>query len=547
MKRANFLILVLLMILPVLSCKDLEGLNDNPNEIDPDEVNPSLVIATVLTNAAQVVVDEGFQDLAGVMQHTQKCAWYTAHNDYDWSGEDWTDFYAVALNCKYMGERGEAMDYPFYQGVAKVMSAYIYGWITDLWGDAPYTEALQGDEDNFTPVYDEQETIYLGIIDDLKEGIEFLLEYEESSSSSTTISEDVIYSGSSMQWRQFASSLILRYYMRISSKLPDEAQEGIEALIADPTTYPLILESADDANMTYIGSSSSDSWYSNTEFDSDGTIYRRLKACATLVDALEALDDPRIAVWLKKVEIPLVVSDSLPDGTDEIVDSVRYLSLDEVENVDYDTDKNYVGLPPSLSDPSGYNMNPTPGQNCYNPHVSYINTMYKSAAGDLLLARMCSAAEVNFVLAEAALKGWSVGGTAEDFYNEAIYQSFVAWGVSADYDTYIAGEAAYNDSESDEEQLERIITQKWIASWTAAGEAWFDYRRTGYPAIEAGSSADRSVPPVRYIYMEDELTLNATNAEEALSRLETTSYTQSDGTNSAWSKMWVLQDTNEPW
>ena len=128
------------------------------------------------------------------------------------------------------------------------------------------------------------------------------------------------------------------------------------------------------------------------------------------MESLQEKADPRLSVWANKVQIPLVVDANLPAGTDEIVDGVRYLSPDEVGDTPVDTDPEYVGLPTSYSQlPSEYNMNPTPGQTSQNPHVSFLNDIYKAPTGPLLKARLLSAAEVHFILAEAALKGWNVG------------------------------------------------------------------------------------------------------------------------------------------
>lgn len=263
---------------------------------------------------------------------------------------------------------------------------------------------------------------------------------------------------------------------------------------------------------------------------------------ATLIEALQEKDDPRIGVWANKVQVPLVVDAGLPAGTDEIVDGVRYLSPDKVGDTPVDTDPEYVGVPTSFSAlPSTYNLNPTPGQTSHNPHVSFLNDIYKAASGPLLKSRLLSATEVHFILAEAALKGWNTGD-AESHYEAAIEASFETWGVDDDFDTYIAGpEVAYNGT------LEQLIEQKWIASWTAAAESWFDFRRTGFPALEAGPAAKRSVLPVRFYYMQDELMLNQDNAEQALNNLEVTGYTQADGKNSAWSKPWLVQGTGKPW
>jgi hypothetical protein len=159
----------------------------------------------------------------------------------------------------------------------------------------------------------------------------------------------------------------------------------------------------------------------------------------------------------------------------------------------------------------------------------------------LLRARLISAAEVNFILAEAALKGWATG-PAKARYEAAIQASLNTWGVGNQYATYIAQPGVVFDG-----TLKQIIEQKWIASWTAATEAWFDFRRTGFPALKAGPAAKRLALPVRFYYMQDELNINSKNANAAVDKLEVTSYSQADNKNSAWSKPWLLQGTGKPW
>ena len=116
-----------------------------------------------------------------------------------------------------------------------------------------------------------------------------------------------------------------------------------------------------------------------------------------------------------------------------------------------------------------------------------------------------------------------------------------AWGVGDAFNDYIAS-APYSG-------LESIIQQKWIASWTAAAESWFDYRRTGLPNLQAGESAKRQALPLRFYYhFEDEISKNTVNAEDAIGRLEPTAFKGSDvSNNSAWSKVWVLQGTGKPY
>jgi hypothetical protein len=277
--------------------------------------------------------------------------------------------------------------------------------------------------------------------------------------------------------------------------------------------------------------------------DPSGT-YMRTKLCATLVETLQELNDPRLAVWANKIEIPLVLVSG--EGIDRIANGKREISQDVVDvyenafNVPVDYDTEYIGIPPSIFSAQLYNLNPNLDQGVYNPHASQLNNIYKASSGPLLLMRLMSAAEVHFILAEAALYGWAPG-TPENHYAEGIRQSFNAWNISNAFQAYIGG-APYAG-------LESIITQKWIASWTAAAEAWFDYRRTGYPELQTGESAKRQALPLRFYYHYDnEISKNPVNAEAAIQRLEPTQFKGTDvSNNSAWSKMWVLQGTGKPY
>lgn len=545
MKNIHKKTLILLVLLSsFFSCKDLTELNENPNGVQSDQVNPNLIMPTVLTEAAKLYVNLGYQDIAGVVQHTQKDAWSSGHNDYDWNNQSWGGYYDILRNNALLYDRAVALNFEYHQGVALVMRAFMFGLITDLWGDAPYTNALKGElggTENITPAFDSQEAIYAGILADLEKA-NTLLSKPKGEYSGIVDNVDVYYSGNPTSWQKFANSLALRYFMRISTKKADVAKAGIEKIIANPAQYPIITKNTEDATMSFPGTSDGTAWPANAVFDASGSNYRRIKMAATLVESLQALNDPRLGVWANKVEIPLVVDATLPAGTDKIVNGKRTLSPDKVGNTVIDTDPEYVGLPTSFSAlPSAYNLNPTPGQTSFNPHVSFLNNIYKQATGPLLKARLISAAEVNFILAEASLKGWATGN-AKARYEAGVQNSLNTWGVGSQYATYIAGSGvAYAGT------LKQIMEQKWIASWTAATEAWFDFRRTGFPALKAGPAAKRSVLPVRFYYMQDELNINSKNANAALDKLEVTSFSQADNKNSAWSKPWLLQGTGKPW
>ncbi|MFC4872156.1 SusD/RagB family nutrient-binding outer membrane lipoprotein [Negadavirga shengliensis] len=552
MKTMKIYSLILsLVTVGMFSCQDaLMEMNVNPNEADPETANPNLVLSTVLTEAGKTIVNLGYQDIAGVMQHTQKDGWAGGHNLYDWNrNNSWAGYYAILRNNQYVYQRAVELDQELHQGVTLVMKSLMFGLIADLWGDAPYSRALQGAEgtpEGTFPIFDSQEDIYRGVIEDLERANQ-LLSRPKTEYNSTIEGPDVYYNGDPSKWRKMANSLKLRYYMRVSAKLPDFAKQGIETILANPEQYPIINSPGDDATMGFAGISNDTSWPQNTRYDASQSNYRRIKMCETLVEAMRAKNDPRLGVWANRVQIPLVVDGDLPPGTDRIENNRRLLSPDILEerniNInDISQNEDYVGIPPGIPGPQVYNMSPDANQASFNPHVSWVNDIYREANGPLLRARIISASEVNFILAEAALNGWSVGNTAEAYYNEAIKASFTTWGLADHYPAYMQEELVVFDG-----TLRQLIEQKWIASWTAAAEAWFDFRRTGYPELKAGPFAIRSVLPVRYYYMIDERNLNAANTEAAMARLEQTSHSEVDGQNSAWSKPWVIQGTGKPW
>jgi hypothetical protein len=536
-------------LLTVMSCKDLSELNVNPNGLEPTEVNPNLVMPYVLSEYPKSINKLSFEITAGIMQQIQLDGWFGDANGYYFGRRDWKPYYDLLTNNKLVYDRAEELGFEFHQGVALVMRGMMFGLVTDLWGDAPYTTALQGQggsADEIQPAYDSQESIYAGVIADL-ETANTILSKEKSAYIGMDDKADIWFAGDPTRWRKLANSLMLRFYMRISAKKPDVAKAGIEKIMADATKYPIISTAADDALMDWPGSTSGTSFPTAVAYDISESGYSRIKMDSLFVARLLELEDPRIGVFAEKVEIPLLVNNAAPEGTDHIITvsgkKYRELSPDVVEGININTNTDYVGLPTQLMAPGSYNLNPNSStQGAANPHVSQISRMYREKNGDLIKARIMTAAEVHFILAEAAVKGWNVG-TAESHYNDAVKASFDSWAIGGEYGDYISGDAAFDGSNA----LEQIIEQKWIASWGAATEAWFDYRRTGLPDLQTYDYAFKPVIPVRFPYGDNEVGLNAANANAASSKLKTTRYTQQDGANSGWSKPWLIQGTGKPW
>jgi hypothetical protein len=556
--KTLYTLFLILVLMAFASCKDLTELNVNPNGVDPSTVNPNLLVTTVITTTAMPYLDMGYEgDLAGVMQYIQKNGWSSGTNNYDFVGaRSWAGPYDVLRNLKQLSERSIQEGMEFQQGLAMVLRAFNFGYITDCYGDAPYSSALNaptGGQADMFPVFDSQEDIYLGIIEELKTA-NTLLSKPLEAYSGINADADVLYNGDPSAWRKLANSLLLRYYMRISAKLPSVAQAGIEEIMSNQVEYPVFTSNDDDAVMGYIGSSGSDSWPASVVYDASESNFSRLQLCAGLRDVLVDREDPRLPLWFNKVVTRIKVSTQYPED-DRIVDGVRYIRPEWLAANDYviynrntwvdDTKAGkfivdtmeYVGIPAAVSagEPYPYNLNPAPTQGGYNVHVSALADIYREAEGELLKARLISYSEVCFILAEAAEKGWSVG-SQQTWYENGVRASFDLWGISSDADTYLTNPGVVYDG-----SLAQIMEQKWLANWTVAVESWCDWRRTGLPALTVGPSGRRDSFPLRFKYDGDERERNNANYNAAITNLVQTEFTAQDGDDSAWSKCWLLQ------
>ncbi|TXD77061.1 SusD/RagB family nutrient-binding outer membrane lipoprotein [Algoriphagus ratkowskyi] len=536
----------------------LDEMNVNPYGIDPTEVNPNLLMPTILAASAQNYASLGVNDLAGAVQHTQKNGWYGGHNTYSWENMSWTGWYDILRNNDLLYNRAVTMESKFFQGVSLTMKSFVFGNITDLWGDAPYTDALKGNENSMDfqfPQFDSQEIIYKGIITDLKAAVQL---FENANNTGVVPANDLYFNGNVEKWKRFANSLLLRYYMRISVKMPAEAKAGVEAIYA---SGDYIKNASHDAALDYTGGAS-DIWLTrHVKLNPDD--FTRYQASQTFLDQLIGTNDPRLTVWFAPVRVQWVADKTLATATDNNIWrngeplGVLTLPFDDFV-VLYPKDKFtrrynpdlislndalYVGLPPALVIPESYNGNPSPGQGTHNQHVSTLADIYQTAGstGDILKARLISSAEVSFIFAEAALNGWSVG-SAQENYNAGIEKSLASWGQAGKLSKFLAEDGvAFNNT------LEQIMVQKWVSSWTAAAESFADYKRTGFPSLAAGPQSPQPRVALRFQYGNDEYNNNSININKAIENLQLTDYSGGFGKDSQWSKSWLYQGTTTPW
>lgn len=453
---------------------DFENINTNPNS--PVDVPAANILANATIEAGK--------DLSGWLNHTYTALWCQMFAKVQYIDEDryeyrptnmngfWSGSYLVMKDLQIVIDKTQEDGFTNIEGAARVMLAHTFLTVTDLWGDIPYSEALTGDKEGgtTTPVYDAQEDIYAGLLDDLTTAAGLFdadgLDLEALASA------DVLYDGDITLWEKFANSLKLRIYMRMSGKDEATAKAGIQGLASGK----IFTSNDDDAQLVYLTAQSHwnplyDANYTRTDFSTS----------KTLIDILQdpGRNDPRLPFYAQK----RALVDTVIDGTD-----TTYVNK-------------YVGQP------NGALLDPV------ITHVSLIGIPfgYTSTAPQVFM----SYAEVEFILAEAALNGWSVGTTAEAAYEAGITASMEKVGVdAADITTYLTETLVAHGGSVTAEQ---IGTQKWLALYPQGTEGFAEVRRTGFPKLtepEASGYPGQGLP-LRFAYPDEEYAYNEAHVSTA--------------------------------
>ena len=446
------------------SCADgLTDINTNPNA--PIDVPAQLLLPQAIQNTAQAAFGAG-----QMLQHTG--IWPQHFVQIQYPDEDrgqvrasrmeayWTSYYSGGLkDVQLVMEKGSEAGDANIEGVGRIWKSWIFHVVTDLWGDVPYREALNGEE-NTVPVYDAQSDIYEGLFADLTTGASMV-----GSGTGDFGAGDLLYGNDFALWRKFANSLRMRLAMRLSEVDPERARAEFAAAFASGG----FTSNADNAFLDYPGSPYENPLHENYLTRDDNGVSQQM------IDILASLDDPRLALYAEPAT----------------------------------RDGEYRGHRNGSRDlPVGRSL----------AWFSRIGDFWR-ADGAATPSAVMTYAEVLFLQAEAAARGWISGAPAE-LYMEAIEASmnlYDAYGPAhnpsdADIAAYLAQpEIAYTG-------MDDIHLQKWIALWMNGMEAWSNWRRTDAPALEPGPDLLISRIPIRFSYPDSEQSLNSANLEAAISR-----------------------------
>lgn len=459
---------------------DITALNKNPNSPEDVPAAPLFTYAAQLSTSRWLGTAYSLRGTEFVTQHLAEVQ-YPDEDRYTRLGGAAT---AGMFTGPYTGEledlrkiiaKGQAANAPGTFAPAQILQAWGFSYLTDTWGDVPYSDALKGDTTDATtkPAYDAQKDIYAGLLATLKSAGTAL-----SGASATLGTADPIYAGSPAKWQKLANSLRARLALRVVNR--DAGLAGSELAAAFTAPGGLIESNDDNAKVTWPGDGVYDNpWSVNFQTRDDHRMSN------TLMDILNANNDPRISIYAVPTQ---------------------------------DDPTKFLGMPNGLTTPQAYMTKASRLGLAFMP-AKGAGVVY-NGSGAKQPSYIMTAAEVLFIKAEAAERGLGglSAGQAAGFYQAAIQASMTQWGVSA------ANAAAFLAQPSiaykgGTDGLKQIAIQKWIALFTDGGNAWAEWRRTCQPTtVRPGPAAVIGTVPRRFQYANTEYLVNADQVNAAVTR-----------------------------
>jgi hypothetical protein len=487
--------LVLLGGVAACNADDITKVNENPNS--PSTAPAGAVFTNAVINGVGRFLGWGYngRGAALVVQHLAQTQ-YPDEDQYRRLDASSTSGY---FNNPYQGELedfqkvidlGASESRPGIAAPALAMQQLIFEYITDTFGDVPYSEALKGDAADgvLLPKYDPQKDIYTGMMAALTKVATDL----GNPGNVTLGSADPIYGGSPAAWQRFANTLHARMALRIINVDPAMAASELQKALNGPGG--VFRNNEDNAVMKWPGDGVfNNSWSDNFKGRDDHRMSQ------TLMNAMLANNDPRIPVYAQPTVCYTVpTTPGCPSGTPQ-----------------------YAGMPNGLlatQAATWFNTSSRIGAVFFPGKTAYGDF---GGSGASYPQHVLTYAELLFIKAEAAERGIAglTAGQAAGFYRDAITASLNQWGVTdaAKISAFLAQPGVTYKGGT--EGLKQIAVQKWIALFTDGGQAWAEWRRTCQPnTLAAGPAAIVNYIPRRFYYSTTEISANSENLAAAVAR-----------------------------
>ena len=463
---------------------DITKVNENPN--DPTDAPAAAVFTNAVVSGVSRFLGWPYNGRATalIVQHLAQ-AQYPDEDTYrridaaSTSGYFDEPYTNELEDLQKVIDAGTADEHAGIYGPALALQQLIFEYLTDTFGDIPYSEALKGDAEGgaLQPKYDPQKDIYAAMMAALTKAATDLGNPGPVSLGTA----DPLYGGDAEGWQRFANTLHARMAMRLINVDPATAVAELQRALTGPGG--VFQSNADNAVMPWPGDGLfNNDWSDNFKTRDDHRLSR------TLMDIMLANNDPRIPVYAQPTTADPTKYAGMPNG-------LRADSANKWLNI------------ASRLGPGFF-----PGATAYGNY---------GGGGESRPTFVLSYAELQFIRAEAAERGIAglAAGQAEGFYDDAITSSLNQWGITdaTASATFLAQPGvAYQGGV---EGLKQIAVQKWIALFTDGGQAWAEWRRTCQPStIAPGPAATPQYVPRRLYYSPTEISANGENLSAAIAR-----------------------------
>ena len=270
---------------------DFGDINENPNQTT--EPITSALLTNALAVAANNVWDQGgIRTIPGYYAQYFSQTQYTEFSRYTKTTTNMDLFYAGVINDIQMiidyNTNADTKEKAAANGsnnnqiaTARILKAYNVWWMTDLWGNIPYSQALKG---NGSVPYDNQADIYKDLIKELKEAV-------DQFDGGAAFKGDILFSGNITRWKKFANSI--RLLMALQMSKVDANLGKTEFASALSHAAGVIEVGADNATMAFPGGAFDNNFsnYYNVVLRDDEAVAK------TMTDWLSSRNDPRINAY----------------------------------------------------------------------------------------------------------------------------------------------------------------------------------------------------------------------------------------------------------
>ena len=492
MKLRKFLIIPACLLFALFSCqKDWLDVNTNPNALPSS--TPDYTFAA---GANRIASNLGPNELGEYWSgHWTQSSTYILSPTifkYEFNNTNfdyWSGYYDILQDLDYAA-KGATGTLAYFGGTARILKAYTYQIMVDLYGNIPYTDALKGSS-SLAPKFDDQKAIYEDLIKVLDTAITIL---KANPLPPNATGSDIVFgsggaSTAATKWIQFANSLKLRILIRQSRMTGRDAYITAEINKAAATTEGFLPNGLDvTANPGYVASAGKlNPFYENWGYNASGgaqAIARYPRPTEFLFTTLKAAND---TFRMKRLAYPNGGEGALP----EII-------------------TNYLGVPFGVS--SGY----------LSQNTSYIGPSQIKKGDFARPMLLMTNAESQFLLAEAKQRyaGVTLPSTAQAYYEQGVKEAFRLTGTTTAYGaaaatTLLTSGKDLSDWAASPDKLKAIWMQKWLALTNYSGlEAWNEYRKNNFPVTPASASTAANAPrPVRLFYPSGEVASNGENVK----------------------------------